>query len=218
MSGEPTSFLYPFIDAEESDADELVAVLAESARRKAGESRALGVTTLQRTLSTVDAAAAAMATAFSRGGRLFTFGNGGSATDAEAAADRFGHPPRALPAISLVDDRAVLTALANDIGFDVVFARQIGALARSDDIAVGFSTSGSSSNVLAAFAEARRRGLVTVGFSGYDGGEMARTDTVQHCLVVDSDSVHRVQETQVRLLERLWTAVHAHLRSKRATT
>lgn len=214
---EPTSFLYPFIDADERDADSLVADLAESARRKAAESRSLGLATLEQASATIDAAAAAMATAFGRGGRLFTFGNGGSATDAEAAAERFGRAPGALAAISLVDDHAVLTALANDVGFDVVFARQLGALARTGDIAMGFSTSGSSSNVLAAFAEARRRGLVTVGFSGYDGGTMARTDTVQHCLVVSSDSVHRVQETQARLLDRLWSRVHAHLAREGAT-
>lgn len=208
---EPTSFLYPFIDADERDADSLVADLAESARRKAAESRALGMATLEQASSVIEATAAAMATAFGRGGRLFTFGNGGSATDAEAAANRFGRGPGALAALSLVDDRAVLTALANDVGFDIVFARQLGALARAGDIAMGFSTSGSSANVLAAFAEARRRGLVTVGFSGYDGGEMARTDAVEHCLVVSSDSVHRVQETQARLLDRLWSQVHARL-------
>ena len=137
-----------------------------------------------------------MAKCFAGGGRLFAFGNGGSATDAEGAVALFGHPPhgRPLPALSLVDDRAVLTALANDIGFDVVFSRQIIAHARAGDIAVGFSTSGDSRNVVRALEEASKRGLLTIGLSGYQGGAMAVSDAVAHCLVVRSDSVHRIQE------------------------
>ena len=101
-----------------------------------------------------------MAKCFSGGGRSFASGNGGSATDAEGAVALFRQPPwgLALPALSLVDDRAVLTALANDIGFDVVFSRQIIAHAHAGDIAVGFSTSGGSRNVLRALEEASQRG------------------------------------------------------------
>ena len=118
----------------------------------------------------------AMAHRLRHGGRLFTFGNGGSATDADATADAVPHPPhgRSLPALSLVDDRAVLTALANDVGFDLVFSRQLIAHARPGDIAIGFSTSGGSANVLRAFEEARRRDMLTIGCRGYDGGAMAQ--------------------------------------------
>ncbi len=162
---------------------------------------------------TLATAADAMATAFAAGGRLFSFGNGGSATDAASLAALFARPPsgRALPARCLADDPAVLTALANDVGFDLVFSRQLIAYATAGDIAVGLSTSGSSRNLLAAFAEARRRGLVTVGLAGYDGGEMATSADVEHCLVVASDSVHRVQEVQASLAFVLWEAVQARL-------
>jgi D-sedoheptulose 7-phosphate isomerase len=163
--------------------------------------------------TTLASAAEAMAAAFAGGGRLFSFGNGGSATDAASVAALFARPPsgRALPARSLADDPAVLTALANDVGFELVFSRQLIAHARAGDIAVGLSTSGGSRNVLTAFAEARRRALVTVGLAGYDGGEMATSADVQHCLVVASDSVHRIQEAQASLAFALWKAVQERL-------
>ena len=169
--------------------------------------------TLTRSRPDLDAAATAIAGAFTGGGRLFTFGNGGSSTDAASLATLFARPPwgRALPARGLVEDTAIVTALGNDVGFDLVFSRQLIAHGAAGDMAVGFSTSGSSRNVLAAFAEARERGMVTVGLAGYDGGEMAASPAVQHCLVVRSDSVHRVQETQAALGFALWTAVQSAL-------
>ena len=117
-----------------------------------------------------------MAERFAQGGRLFAFGNGGSATD--AAGDGRAVPPSparspAAGALSLVDDQAVLTALANDVGFELVFSRQLIAHAAAGDIAVGFSTSGDSVNMLRAFEEAARRGLLTVGLCGYEGRAMA---------------------------------------------
>ncbi len=210
---EPTGFLYPFIDAQERDADALLADLARSARAKSAESKALQATTLAACADAIERAGTAMAARVGRGGRLFTFGNGGSATDADAAADRFQRPGRghAMPARSLVADSSVLTALANDVGFELVFSRQLIAHARADDIALGFSTSGGSQNVLRAFAEARARGLLTVGMCGYDGGAMAASRDVEHCLVVHSDSVHRVQESQQALLHALWSAAQRAL-------
>ena len=161
-----------------------------------------------------------MASRFRSGGRLFTFGNGGSATDAEGTAQLFRQPPRghALPALSLVDDRAVLTALANDVGYELVFSRQIIAHARPGDIAVGFSTSGDSVNMLRAFEEAARRGLLTVGLCGYERAAMARSDAVHHCLVVASESVHRIQEAQDALMLELWSIVQRHLQEGEVTT
>ena len=210
---EGTDFLYPFIEGDERDADALLADLGRSAGAKAEESARLRSATLTRSRADLDAAAAAMAGAFAAGGRLFTFGNGGSSTDAASLATLFARPPwgRALPARGLVEDTAIVTALGNDVGFDLVFSRQLIAHGAGGDIAVGFSTSGSSRNVLTAFAEARGRGMVTVGLAGYDGGEMAASPDVQHCLVVRSDSVHRVQETQAALGFALWTAVQAAL-------
>lgn len=217
-AGEPTGFLYPFLDAERSDAERsdaaaLIEDLARSAQAKIETSRALRAAVTRDLGATVAEAGRAMAERFARGGRLFAFGNGGSATDAEGAVDLFRRPPygRPLPALSLVDDRAVLTALANDVGFDVVFARQLAAHARPDDIAVGFSTSGDSANVLAALAEAAGRGLLTVGLAGYEGGAMATSEALSYCLVVRSDSVHRIQEAQDALTFALWEAVQRDL-------
>ncbi len=206
---EPTGFLYPFIDGDERDPDALLSDLAASARTKIAESNQLRALTLERSTDMLRRAGEAMAHRFAEGGRLFTFGNGGSATDAEGTAELFRHPPsgRSLPALSLVDDRAVLTALANDVGFDLVFSRQIIAHARAGDIAMGFSTSGGSVNVLQAFEESTRRQLLTLGLAGYDGGAMAGSGIVEHCLVVRSDSVHRIQETQDALVLELWSTV-----------
>ena len=156
-----------------------------------------------------------MARLLRAGGRLFTFGNGGSSTDAASLAALFAAPPwgRALPARSLVEDTAIVTALGNDVGFDLVFSRQLIAHARAGDIAIGLSTSGNSRNVMAACTEARRRGLLTVGLAGYDGGEMAASPDIDHCLVVSSDSVHRVQEAQAAVSFSLWSAVQDRLAS-----
>lgn len=213
MSREPTSFLYPFIEAEERDAPTLVSELAASAQSKIAASSALRAASLERCEGTLEEAARAMSARFRQGGRLFAFGNGGSATDAEGAVELFRNPYRGRPlaALSLVDDRAVLTALANDVGFDLVFSRQLIAHAKPGDIAIGYSTSGDSVNVLRAFEEAARRGLLTIGLCGYEGGEMALSDAVEYCLVVGSDSVHRIQEAQHALTLELWSKVQSGL-------
>lgn len=147
------------------------------------------------------ACAGDIAARIAHGGRVLTFGNGGSATDAATVARAFR--ARGVGAVCLTDEMAVVTALANDVSFEVVFARQIAALARPSDIAVGLSTSGGSLNLLAAFTEARRRGLLTVGMAGYDGGKMATAETIDHLFVVPSTSVHRIQEAQSTLYETL---------------
>jgi D-sedoheptulose 7-phosphate isomerase len=213
MSNEPTGFLYPFIDAEERDSATLLADLATSARTKIAESRRLRADTVARCRDDLERAGAAMAARFEEGGRLFAFGNGGSATDAEGSVQLFRDPPhgRALPALSLVDDRAVLTALANDVGYDLAFSRQLIAHGQAGDIALGFSTSGDSVNMLRAFEEASRRDLLTVGLCGYEKAAMAQSDAVDYCLVVRSESVHRIQETHNALLLELWSIVQRHL-------
>ncbi|MDP9386581.1 MAG: SIS domain-containing protein [Actinomycetota bacterium] len=218
MSPEATDFLYPFIEQEEHDATTLLADLARSAEAKWRQSTALRTATLAATDAQVRTVAAAMAERFAAGGQLFAFGNGGSATDADAFTRLCTQPPSGdpVPARSLAFDQAVLTALSNDIGFDVVFSRQLIAYARSGDIAVGFSTSGNSDNLLMAFAEAKRRGMLTVGLAGYDGGRMGASDDVDHCIVVRSDSVHRIQESQAAVAAALWGAMQTELRHKGA--
>ncbi len=204
-----TDFLYPFIDGEERDAGALLEDLARSAGEKVAASDDLRRTTLDGLDSQLDAAATEMSARFVRGGRLFAFGNGGSSTDAAAVASLFGHPPsgRPLPARSLAGDPAVLTALANDVGYELVFSRQLASSAGAADIAFGLSTSGSSVNLLRAFEQARRIGALTVGLAGYGGGSMAQAGTVDHCLVVSSDSVHRIQEAQSAVTFELWRRV-----------
>jgi D-sedoheptulose 7-phosphate isomerase len=210
---EGTDFLYPFIEGDERDAEALLRDLAASAEGKGAVSGALQRATLDREAASIDAAAVAMAQRFAGGGRLFTFGNGGSSTDAASLASLFARPAwgSALPARCLADDSAVLTALANDVGFDLVFSRQLIAHAERGDIALGISTSGNSRNLIVAFGEAARRGLLTIGIAGYDGGEMAASEHVQHCLVVRDDSVHRVQETQAALGYALWCRVRQRI-------
>ena len=207
-----TDFLYPFIDGDERDSGPLLTDLAASAEAKAATSLALRAATRAAGGTELSRTAAAMAERFGRGARLFAFGNGGSATDAAGLAALFGRPPwgRALPARSLAADEAVLTALGNDVGFELVFSRQLIAYGRSGDMAFGLSTSGNSANLLHAFAEGRRRGLLTVGMAGYDGGQMAGAG-LDHCLVVGADSVHRIQETQAAMVFELWSAIQAIL-------
>ena len=141
-----TNFLYPFLDAEERDQDALLRDLAASAAAKAAESAALRASTLDANRELIATAAAEMARRFAAGGRMFAFGNGGSSTDVATLVALFARPPvgEPLPAWSLAADQAILTALGNDVGFDLVFARQLIARAGPGDIAVAMSTSGSS--------------------------------------------------------------------------
>lgn len=210
---EPTDFLYPFIDAQEEDPKALLADLTASAQRKADESLALRQSTLEANADLLATAATEMARRFATGGRLFAFGNGGSSTDSTTLATLFARPPRGqpLPAWSLTADQAILTALGNDVGYELVFARQLIARAGPGDIAVAMSTSGNSANVITAFREARRRDMYVIGFAGYDGGAFATCPDVDVCFVVRSQSVHRIQESQARLAFQLWSAVHESL-------
>ena len=224
---ENTAFLYPFIESEERDAGPLLTDLAASARAKAVLSKQLAAATIEATRGAIAVAARAMAERFSAGGVLYTFGNGGSSSDAASVAALFSRPPvtraapqghggRALPARCLTEDPAILTALGNAVGFELVFARQLIAHARGGDICIAMSTSGGSKNLLVAADEARRRGVLVVAMAGYDGGTLARSPSVDHSLVVHSDSVHRIQESQAALAMELWRTVQLELTRKAA--
>jgi D-sedoheptulose 7-phosphate isomerase len=214
---ETTDFLYPFIERTERDVPALLADLAASARAKIAESLQLRRAAVAECADSISRAADAIARAATAGGRLFVFGNGGSAADARLAADRFRAPGWGCPvaAVALADAWTVTTALGNDIGFDTVFARPIAALGRAGDVAVGFSTSGGSANVLEAFTAARRAGMFTIGFAGYDGGGFATSADVDCCLVARSESIHRIQEAQSALVAALWAAVQERLDAAR---
>jgi D-sedoheptulose 7-phosphate isomerase len=210
---ESTGFLYPFIESEETDASSLLDDLANSARGKAGESARLQSESLDEYGPGLTAAGIEMAERFQRGGRLYTFGNGGSSTDAATLATLFSRPARGRPvaAWSLAADNAVVTALGNDVGFELIFKRQIIAHARERDVAIALSTSGNSEDLMTALAEAKRRGLLTIGFAGHDGGQMAVTDDLDHCFTVHSQSIHRIQESHAMLGYRLWSVAQEHM-------
>lgn len=204
--------LYPFLYSDGGDIDAVLAEVRESTAAKAREIRDLRVQVLEQQRERLVACATEMAERFTAGGRLLAFGNGGSSTDSQDLASLFlnpgsladGTPATPLPAYGLTNDVAVITALSNDVGFDVVFSRQIGAFGHAHDIALGLSTSGNSANLLLAFDEAQRRGMLTVGIAGYDGGKMAESDSIDHLFVVPSPSVHRIQEAQTTLYHVLW--------------
>jgi D-sedoheptulose 7-phosphate isomerase len=184
--------------------------LSASVLRKAREGAAAGEAFFAAEAERIVACAGAMAAAFDAAGRLFAMGNGGSACDAQHAAVEFMHPiiekRPALPAVALSADAALLTAVGNDQDFALAFVEQLRLLGRPGDIALGISTSGKSANVNRALGAARDLGLLTVGFTGRDGGRMV--DVCDHCFVVPSFSIHRIQEVHATLLHVLWDAVH----------
>lgn len=199
--------LYPFLYAQTSDLPAVLAQVRASTVAKTGEVTGLRQEIARRDGARIAACAREMAARFAAGGRLFAFGNGGSATDAAQLATLFLQPPAGappLPAFGLANDASVVTALCNDIGVDVVFARQLGAFGRPGDIAVGLSTSGNSANLLRAFDEASARGMLTVGLAGYTGGKMAELSSIDYLFIVPSDSIHRIQEAQTTIYQVLW--------------
>jgi D-sedoheptulose 7-phosphate isomerase len=135
------------------------------------------------------------------GGKLLLFGNGGSAADAQHLAaefvGRFIGERRALPALALTTDSSILTAVGNDYGFEQIFTRQIEGLARSNDVAIGISTSGNSSNVIAAIQAASKRGLKTIGLVGKDGGMLAKC--VNTAITVSAVNTARIQECHIAI-------------------
>jgi D-sedoheptulose 7-phosphate isomerase len=194
-----SSFLYPFLDHREIDVDSVLEDVRRSAILKADEITKLRVRAMEEHGDALCSAARALRSAFDNGGTLLVFGNGGSATDAmDAAADYRVPPPgwQARRAIDLTEDSAILTAIANDIGADAIFLRQIIAYGRRGDVAMAFTTSGNSRNVVHALEESQRRGLVTMAFVGYDGGEIVRRRLADHVFVVPSEYIPRIQEAQ----------------------
>lgn len=210
MSGNSDAMeaLYPFLYADASDLAGVMEQVRASTQAKAREILQLRQTIARRDAERIAACAHQMAARFTAGGRLFAFGNGGSATDAQQLATLF-MGESALPAFGLANDTSVVTALCNDIGVDVVFARQLAAFGGPGDIAVGLSTSGNSANLLRAFDEAHRTGMLTVGLAGYEGGKMAEAAgpegaCIDYLFVAPSASVHRIQEAQTTIYQVLW--------------
>ncbi|MDQ4128368.1 MAG: SIS domain-containing protein [Actinomycetota bacterium] len=197
-----SSFLYPFLGKGQQPLEEVVEEVQGSMLQKMQETNSLRASAAETEAGAISEVARAVSGRLKRGGKLIAFGNGGSATDGnDFVADCVEPPPGLTPvaAVSLSAEPANVTAIANDIGTEAIFARQLIAHARTEDVAVGISTSGGSANILAALAEARKRGLLTVGIVGYDGGRIVGEQLADHAIVVRSDYIPRIQEVQASI-------------------
>lgn len=221
MSDPTTSIegLYPFLYGKSKAAGSEHEALLESIAQKSQHSARVAETFFHDNAQAVVEAARAIAAVYANDGRMLCMGNGGSSCDAAHFAVEFQHPITAgrpaLPALNLVMDTAMMSAVGNDVGMQHVFVRQIEAHGRPADGLIGFSTSGNSRNLLAAYRKARTIGMTTFGLVGGDGGEMRTDGLLDHCLVVNTDSIHRVQEVHVMTYHILWDLVHTLLADDR---
>ena len=207
------SFLYPFLSQQstESAGDTLIDVAA-SIRQKAAQDERLRTQFVGEQSGLFVEAAHAIRERLDAGGQVVAFGNGGSATDAnDLVMDCVGPPAgmRPISAISLSSEPANLSAIANDVGVELMFQRQLIANGRPQDVAVAISTSGKSKNLAAALREAGKRGMLTIGLAGYDGGDFVREKLVDYALVVRSDYIPRIQEVQASIYHVLRLALDA---------
>jgi D-sedoheptulose 7-phosphate isomerase len=213
--------LYPFLHGKQAEQGKLEEALLYSVAEKARDSRDTNARFFGEQAPILVAAAKALADIYRQGGRLFSMGNGGSSCDASHVAVEFVHPITAgrpaLAAINLVADLAMISAVGNDVGFEHVFVRQIIAQGKAGDGLIGISTSGNSSNLIIAFAKAKDMGIVTIGLAGGDGGKMKTAGVVDHCLIVPTTSIHRIQECHVAAYHILWDLVHTLLADDRGS-
>jgi D-sedoheptulose 7-phosphate isomerase len=195
-------FLYPFLGKDKQESFDVIEEVASSIQMKASDDARLRERVARDESERIANAAAAIRERLARAGKLIIFGNGGSATDANDWAIDCVMPPlgyQSIPAISLSMEPANISAIANDVGTELVFQRQLIAQARSNDVAVAISTSGGSKNIVMALEEARKRQLLTVALLGYDGGEVVRRGLADFPLVVPSDYIPRIQEVQASI-------------------
>ena len=197
-----SGFLYPFLGQEKQETGDLVSEVAASIRMKVQDDSALRVQVAREQAEQISSSALAIHDRLLKGGKLILFGNGGSATDANDWAIDCVLPPsgyRPVPAVSLSLEPANITAVANDVGTEVIFLRQLIAQARPEDVAIGISTSGGSRNIIMALEEARKRKMLTVAVLGYDGGEIKRQGLADFPIVVECDYIPRIQEVQASI-------------------
>jgi len=197
-----SEFLYPFLGREKQGTDDLVGEVANSIQMKVHDDAKLRARIAHEQSEIISSTALAIEDRLQRGGKLILFGNGGSATDAnDWAIDCVLPPPgyRPISAVSLSLEPANITAVANDVGTEVIFLRQLIAQARPEDVAIGISTSGGSRNIIMALEEARKRNLLTVALLGYDGGEILRRGIADFPVVVHCDYIPRIQEVQASI-------------------
>ena len=212
------SDLYPFLHGKSQDPESQQAALLNSVREKAQHHISVFQDYFEKNQTEIVRAAHIIADMYNGNGRLFTMGNGGSSCDAAHVAVEFLHPVTAgrpaLTAINLTTDVAMMTAVSNDVGYDHVYVRQIIAQCRPGDCLIGISTSGTSKNLINGFIKARELGLSTIGLAGMNGGDMAEAG-LDCCLVVETDSIHRIQECHVATYHILWDLVHTLLADQR---
>jgi D-sedoheptulose 7-phosphate isomerase len=215
----PLNSLYPFLHGEKQSQEMLNASLLNSIAQKAEDSVAVKQCFFERNAQSVVDTAQAIAAVYRGDGKMLSMGNGGSSCDAAHFAVEFQHPITAgrpaLPVINLILDTAMLSAVGNDVGFKHIFVRQLEAHAKAGDGLIGISTSGNSENLIAAFRKAKQMGLTTIGLTGANGGKMRSSNLLDHCLIVNSDSVHRIQESHVATYHILWDLVHTLLADQR---
>src|SRR5271170_6416242 len=195
-------FLYPFLGQEKQETRDLLSEVAASIGMKVQDDSKLRAQVAREQAEQISSAALAIRERVACGGKLILFGNGGSATDANDWAIDCVSPPQGyqpIPAVSLSLEPANITAVANDIGTEVIFLRQLIAQARPEDVAIGISTSGGSRNIIMALEEARKRDMLTVALLGYDGGEIQRRGLTDFPMVVRSDYIPRIQEVQASI-------------------
>jgi len=195
-------FLYPFLGREKQPTGDVIAEVANSIQMKVADDAKLRAQVAAEQAEQIGNAASAISERIRRGGKLIIFGNGGSATDANDWAIDCVSPPvgwKPIPAVSLALEPANITAIANDVGTEVIFLRQMIAQAQPDDVAIAISTSGGSRNLIMPLEEARKRNLLTVALLGYDGGEIKRRGLADFPLVVHCDYIPRIQEIQASI-------------------
>jgi D-sedoheptulose 7-phosphate isomerase len=187
--------------------------------RKCGESVEMKEKFFNKYADSLEAMSRAMAARFQQGGRLFVMGNGGSLCDALHMCVEFNHPiiekRAAFPVIPLMTDIATMTAIGNDIDFTRVFVNQLRLLSLPGDIAMVFSTSGKSPNLIYALQAAREKKIMTVAFAGKDGGRFP--DIADYCFIVPSYSIHRIQEVHATAVHVVWDLVHIALGAEDVT-
>ncbi|MFT7526293.1 MAG: D-sedoheptulose 7-phosphate isomerase [Arenicella sp.] len=210
--------LYPFLHSKKQDPVSMNKALLDSITHKYDHHLSVIESFVSNNSQAIIDVAHTIAKVYLNKGQMFTMGCGGSSSDASHIAVEFLHPVTtgrpALPAYDLTSDKTLITAISNDVGFEHAYMRQVNALVKPGDVLIGVSTSGNSQSLIKAFKEAHKKGAATVALLGGGGGETLNSG-LDHCLVVESDSIHRIQECHVFIYHVLWDLVHTLLADQR---
>ncbi len=203
----------------ETATDRMTEPFREKVLRKCAESMETKEKFFSTYAESLDQMSRALADRFKQGGRLFVMGNGGSLCDALHIAVEFNHPiiekRLAFPAVPLMTDIATMTAISNDLDFTRVYVNQLRLQATENDVAMVFSSSGKSPNLIYALEEARNKKMLSVAFSGKDGGRFP--EVADYCYIVPSFSIHRIQEAHATAVHIIWDLVHIALGAEDVT-